>query len=89
MSDFNFGNVIMKRKGDLLELNKDGLIKMIRDNTDKKSVKIDSDLIKMINCFYGHLSVKQLNWIMEKVKFIVRHNNGYREYKGIKDIQFF
>jgi hypothetical protein len=81
-------NEDIKKIGDLLMVNKTGIIKMIKDNSDKNSSQIDCNLISMINCFYGHLSVKQLNWILEKVKYIIRHNKKYIEYKGIKDIQF-
>jgi hypothetical protein len=79
---------IIERDGDLLVINKSALIGMIKDNCDKDSAKIDSSLITMIMCFYGHLSIKQNNWILEKVKYIIRHNKLYAEYKGIKDIQF-
>jgi hypothetical protein len=79
---------IIERNGDLLMMDKSGLVEMIKNNCDKDSAKIDSALITMINCFYGHLSIKQNNWIMEKVKYIIRHNKKYGEYKGIKDIQF-
>jgi hypothetical protein len=78
----------IERVRDLLVLDKDGLIGMIQENSDKKSGKIDSMLINMINSFWGHLSVKQLNWILEKVKYIIRHNPKYRELKGVTDIQF-
>jgi hypothetical protein len=61
---------------------------MIRDNTDKRSEKIDEDLIGMIVIYYGRFSIKQSNWILEKVKYIIRHNNIYGKYKGIKDIRF-
>jgi hypothetical protein len=78
----------IERNGDLLILDKDGLIGMIQDNSDRSSEKIDSMLVNMINCYWSHLSVKQLNWILEKVKYIIRHNLKYRKFKGIKDIQF-
>jgi hypothetical protein len=80
--------IIIRREGSILILTKMGLVSMIQTNTDKNSSRIDGDLIKMIKCFWGHLSVKQLNWILEKIKFIIRHNKNYKEYKGIKDIQF-
>jgi hypothetical protein len=51
MSDSNI--IIIKRTGDLLVINKIGLI-------------------KMISIFYGRLSIGQLKWILEKVKFIIR-----------------
>jgi hypothetical protein len=79
---------MINRNGDILLLNMNDLIKMIRDNTDKKSEKIDKDLIGMIVVCYGRFSVKQNNWILEKVKYITRHNNVYRKYKGIKDVRF-
>jgi hypothetical protein len=81
-------NEIIERTGDLLMVNKTGIIKMVKDNSDRNSAKIDSSLIVMINCFYGHLSIKQMNWILEKIKYIIRHNGKYRDFKGIKDIQF-
>lgn len=80
-------NGMIEKTGDILMIDKKGLIKIIQDNSDKNSARIDGDLIKMINCFYGRLSVKQMNWIMEKVKYITRNNNEYRKYKGFKDIQ--
>jgi hypothetical protein len=81
-------NEIIERTGDLLMINKTGLIGMIKNNSDKNSARIDSSLITMVNCFYGHLSVKQMTWILEKIKYIIRHNKNYRELKGVKDIQF-
>jgi hypothetical protein len=62
-------NEIIERSGDLLMINKTGLIGMIKNNSDKKSANIDCSLITMINCFYGHLSVKQMNWTLEKIKY--------------------
>jgi hypothetical protein len=79
---------IIARDGDLLMVNKPGLIEIIKNNTDKNSTKIDSALITMINCSYEHLSVKQINWIFSKVKFIIRTNRLYFKFNGIKDIQF-
>jgi hypothetical protein len=60
---------------------------MIKNNSDKNSARIDCSLITMIQCFYGHISIKQLNWIMEKIKYISRYNKDYGYIKGIKDIQ--
>jgi hypothetical protein len=78
---------IIERTGYLLKINKTGLIDMIKNNSDRNSARIDCSLITMIQCFYEHLSVKQLNWIMEKIKYISRHNTDYGYIKGIKDIQ--
>jgi hypothetical protein len=83
------GGGFMVKTGDLFKIYKDGLIKLIKGNTDKDSEQIDCSLIKMINCYYGNFSLKQLNWISEKVKYIFRHNNKYHDFKGFKDIQLF
>jgi hypothetical protein len=79
---------ILRREGDLLVADKTGLIAMIRDNNDKSSVSIESNLVKMIQCFYGRMSVKQLCWLLEKAKYITRHNWKYLSFRGVKDIQF-
>jgi hypothetical protein len=81
-------NGVLRREGELLIADKTGLITMIRDNTDKESVSIDANLIKMIQCFYGKMSIKQTCWLLEKVKYIIRHNWRYYSFKGVKDIQF-
>jgi hypothetical protein len=79
----------MEKKGNLLIIDKDNLIKMIRENTDKSSVDIDNKLLKLISFYYGRFSLKQSNWICEKVKYIIRHNKTYKEFKGITDVQLF
>jgi hypothetical protein len=48
----------------------------------------DSDLIKMIELFWGRLSIKQYNWICEKIKYVIRNNGKYKKLRGIKDMQF-
>jgi hypothetical protein len=63
------------------------VISIISDNKDTSSKVPDSDLIKMIDLFYNRLSVKQENWILEKIKFVIRNNEKYKESRGIKDIQ--
>jgi hypothetical protein len=78
----------IKREGDILVLNKLGIIEIIKDNKDTSSKVPDSDLIKMIELFYGRLSIKQENWICEKVKYVIRNNPEYRKLRGIKDMQF-
>jgi hypothetical protein len=79
---------IIERGGDLLIVDRAGIIQMIKDNSDRESANIDCNLIKMIQCFYNKMSVKQLNWLLEKVKYITRHNRKYESFRGIKDIQF-
>jgi hypothetical protein len=99
MNSFNFGfsnddrfnndeNVVIKRTGQMLELNKEGLLQIIGDNLDNSSNDTDIKLTEMIRCFYERLSVKQILWIMEKVKYVIRNNRKYKEYRGIKDIRF-
>jgi hypothetical protein len=79
--------IIAVKNGSVLTLNKLALIEIIKDNSDKDSIEIDCSLITMVNRYYGRFSAKQLNWIFEKVKYILRHNIRYSEYKGVKDIQ--
>jgi hypothetical protein len=74
--------------GNTLLIDKQGLINIIRSNSDKNSLKIDENILRMIKCFYGHFSYKQMKWILEKVKYITRHNNEYRKMKKIDDIIF-
>jgi hypothetical protein len=80
-------NTGIYRNGNLLSIDKDNLIDLISHNIDSKSVDIDGKLLHLIFIYYGRFSVKQFNWILEKVKYICRHNKNYKEYKGITDIQ--
>jgi hypothetical protein len=95
--DFNYGcssndrfnnDVVIKRTGEMLELNKEGLLQIIGDNLDNDSNDTDNRLTEMIRCFYDRLSVKQILWIMEKVKYVIRNNGKYKSLRGIKDIRF-
>jgi hypothetical protein len=81
-------NEIIRKEGELLVVNKTGLIELIRDNPDRGSVSIDSNILKMVQCFYGKMSVKQTVWLLDKVKYIIRHNQKYDSFRGVKDIQF-
>ena len=76
----------MEYKNKTLELNKQELINIIEDNPDKKSMEVDSKLIKTIHTYYYRLSVKQYNWITVKINFIVKNNKKYKEYRDFKDI---
>jgi hypothetical protein len=80
--------VIINKNGNLLEVDKDGLLDIIKNNVDGKSNDIDERLLIMIMRYYGRLSFKQTKWILEKIKYIIRHNNKYKGVKGIKDIIF-
>jgi hypothetical protein len=80
-------NTGISRKGNLLIMDKENLINMIKNNSDKNSFEIDEKLIKLIYNYWGRFSVKQSNWICEKIKYICRHNICYKEYKGITDVQ--
>jgi hypothetical protein len=81
-------DIIIERSGDILKINMRGIISIIRDNKDDSSMVPDSDLIKMIELFYGRLSIKQYNWICEKIKYVIRNNGKYKKLRGIKDMQF-
>jgi hypothetical protein len=79
--------VKIEKVGELLILNKEGVLSIIRENNDTKSEQIDSMLKNMINCYYGRFSSKQLFWILEKVRYIIRHNLKYRHLIGVRDLQ--
>jgi hypothetical protein len=81
-------NGSMEKNGDLLLIDKQGIISLIKNNTDGESGKIDGNVISLVKRYYDCLSVKQQYWILEKVKYIIRHNDKYRDFRGIKDIQF-
>ena len=70
----------MKLKNQELEIKREDLIYMIEnENPDKKdwSKKELTDMVKRFRSF----SVKQSNWILKKVQFIVNHNNKYINYR--------
>jgi hypothetical protein len=81
--------MIVNKNGNLLEVDKDGLLDIIKNNVDGESNDIDKKLFIMIMRFYGRLSFKQTKWIMEKCLYIIRHNNKYKGVRGIKNIIFY
>jgi hypothetical protein len=78
----------IEKDGDLLRINKDGLLQIIGMNPDKKSSEIDNGLINLIENYYGRFTVKQTAWIFQKVGFIIRVNKTLGSLKGFKDIDF-
>jgi hypothetical protein len=74
--------------GILVIESKQELIGIIQKNLDSHSRNIDLRLISMIEEDYGYLSVKEENWICEKLKYIFRHNVAYKKYRKIKDMIF-
>jgi hypothetical protein len=79
---------IIEADDNTLNIDKEGLISIIKNNSDKNSQEIDGKILKMIRCFYGHFSYKQMKWVLEKVKYIIRHNDEYQKFKKIDDILF-
>jgi hypothetical protein len=78
----------IEKNGDLLRVNKEGLLQIIMSNPDKKSTDIDNGLISLIENYYGRFTVKQTAWIFQKVSFITRSNKKLLWLKGFKDIDF-
>lgn len=81
-------SIKIERSGDLLRVNKEGLLQIIGMNPDKKSTEIDNGLISLIENYYGRFTVKQTAWIYQKVGFITRVNKKLLQLKGFKDIVF-
>jgi hypothetical protein len=73
----------MKKKNTDLVLTRDELLNMITaDNTDKTDWSKDI-LVKMIKSFKS-FSDKQYKWVFSKVKYIVKHNSKYKNFRDIK-----
>jgi hypothetical protein len=68
-----------------LSINFNALLKMIEENPQDG----DMDLVVMINYYYGKFNDEQLNHILDRVKDIINHNDKYKEYRNVKDIEFF
>jgi hypothetical protein len=76
----------MTMKNRELILTREELIKMITvDNTDKNDWSGDT-LVGMINSFKT-FSDKQYNWLLSKVKYIVKHNKKYRNFRDIRGFE--
>jgi hypothetical protein len=75
-------------EGKILLINKDEVIEVLKSNTDLSSKEIDNKLIMMVYRYYDRLTVKQLQWLSEKLKYIIRHNDLYKDYKKTGDIFF-
>ena len=81
-----YKEIKMKKNNTDLVLTREELINMIQvDNTDKKDWSRDV-LIEMINRF-KNFSDKQYKWIFSKVKYIVKHNIKYKNFRDIKGFE--
>lgn len=78
----------IEKDGDLLRINKEGLLFIIESNPDKKSKDIDYGLTGLIENYYGRFTIKQIMWIFQKISFITRVNDKFLGIKGFKDIVF-
>lgn len=76
----------MKLKNKVLELTKNEVIEIVKNNPDKTSVELDKKLIKTICIYYNKFSIKQLKWLTFKINYIVRHCELYKNYRTMKDI---
>jgi hypothetical protein len=81
-------NGIICRDGDILKVDKAGLLTILKNNHGKKSADIDAGLVRLVEKYYGRFSTKQSAWILMKIGFIVRCNYIYFALKGFKDIRF-
>jgi hypothetical protein len=66
-----------------LYLDKEDVIEMLNNNTDVKSREIDNKLVSVVNNYFNRLSVKQEKWLLEKLKYIMRHNPNYFKYNKL------
>jgi hypothetical protein len=82
------GTIYISKDGNILTVDKDGLLTILRNNPDVKSRDIDAGLVRLVEKYYGSFSTKQSAWIFTKIGFIVRSNSKYFGLKGFKDIRF-
>ena len=75
VNDFNDGSHI--------SINFNALIRMIEDNSEGYN---DMDLIVMINYHYGKFTDEQLDRVLNRVRYIINHNDKYKEYRYAKEI---
>jgi hypothetical protein len=86
--DFSKENSRLFVTNGVVEVDKTGLVELLQSNPDKESTDIDNQLIGMVIRSYDNMTAKQMDWILNKVQFIFRHNPRYREAGKIKDIRF-
>jgi hypothetical protein len=84
----NEGTICISSDGNILSVDKDGLLTLLKNNPDRNSVDIDAGLVKLIKRYYGSFSTKQSAWIFKKIGFIVRCNSKYFALRRFKDIRF-
>lgn len=69
-----------------ITINKNALIRIIEDNTITESIQSDMDLEVLISYHYGKFNDEQLNCVLDKVRYIIKYNDRYKDYRGIKEI---
>jgi hypothetical protein len=70
----------MKIQNRELRLTRQELFEMIdRDNPDKSDF-LKENILNIIRS-YKNYSIKQYQWILSKIIFIVNHNNKYRNFR--------
>jgi hypothetical protein len=70
-------------KNGYLYLDKEDVIDILDNNTDTTSREIDNKLMKIVNLYFNTISVKQEKWLLEKLKYILRHNSNYSKIKRL------
>jgi hypothetical protein len=76
---------MLYRDDDFLEVTKRDLIIILKDNLDKspENEKILDTLIGIL-VKYDTLTPRQYDWICHKLLYVIRHNDKYREYRGVR-----
>jgi hypothetical protein len=70
----------MKIKNKELCLTRQELFEMIDNDNPDKSDFLKDNILNIIRK-YKNFSIKQYQWILSKVTFIVNHNNKYRNFR--------
>jgi hypothetical protein len=67
-----------------LSINFSALIRMIEENLKGND---DMNLTIIASYHYGKFNDEQLNHVLNRVRYIINHNEKYKEYRNVKDIE--
>jgi len=71
----------MKIKNLELVLTRYELINLIENENPDKNSDWSKEKLLYIICNFENFSVKQYEWILSKVKYIINHNNKYKNFR--------
>jgi hypothetical protein len=69
-----------------ITIDKKALLKMIADNLTAKSVEQDMDLEVLIENYYGNFNEEQMDCVLNKVRYIIKHDDKFKDYRNLKQI---